>query len=516
MLLTATLLVSALAAAEPSADWRLVAAYDASSTASAVGLPRPSFVWPPDPPMAELCGPAKAPMGLGLREAEAIALGTSPVLALVLEQVGPDAPGLTNRNVRVSLGQGAYLLQPAVEPRGLRVRVHASGAARELLRATQLVQTQLAMELCLEHKTGRGWLGQDRDRLRQAFLLDPPDGGHPDRMYFGGQRDPVPALLGPPDACFVREPGPSGGEAASGGRGDSTLSLVPSDVWGASLRWCPAELQRGDLRRTDRGAQASAPLRLSGELEGGAPTRPGVWRDLVVEVSAPTEDSPPRLRASLDETVLLADAPVFADDSENPGLTDVLAEIPYEYPSLLGAGRTYTVLLIPNWQLVEGLRRLESGTPERPLPTGGGEVRDGVTWVLTHPELLSVQVPTQAGAAEEDWYDLATTLRGGPKGVEGWGYATGLLASRSPVALAVSEAVPWDAAALAQRATPAALLLGGAGALVVLMLAGLRRLPELWLPVPEERASYWPGLPREKEEEPENPETDVVGGPPKS
>ena len=52
----------------------------------------------------------------------------------------------------------------------------------------------------MEHKVGRGWTGADGDRLRQAFLLDPPDNNRPDRRYFGGQKDPVPGMLGPADA----------------------------------------------------------------------------------------------------------------------------------------------------------------------------------------------------------------------------------------------------------------------------------------------------------------------------
>ena len=67
----------------------------------------------------------------------------------------------------------------------------------------KLIRTQLEIELCLEHKVGRGWLGNDAENYGQAFLRDPPDHDRLDRKYFGGQRDPVPGLVGPSDACVV-------------------------------------------------------------------------------------------------------------------------------------------------------------------------------------------------------------------------------------------------------------------------------------------------------------------------
>ena len=59
----------------------------------------------------------------------------------------------------------------------------AGQASFDTARYQKFICTQLEIETCLEHKVGRGWLGNDRNRLRQAFLLDPPDGDRLDRKY---------------------------------------------------------------------------------------------------------------------------------------------------------------------------------------------------------------------------------------------------------------------------------------------------------------------------------------------
>ena len=132
---------------------------------------------------------------------------------------------ITNADVTVGLGvdQMAYTLQPMVMPRNLAINIDGyvepinpkepDAAAEEdtdlnsglfdTSRYQKLIRTQLEIELCLEHKVGRGWLGNDAEKLRQAFLLDPPDYDRLDRKYFGGQRDPIPGLIGPSDACVV-------------------------------------------------------------------------------------------------------------------------------------------------------------------------------------------------------------------------------------------------------------------------------------------------------------------------
>ena len=50
----------------------------------------------------------------------------------------------------------------------------------------------------------------------------------------------------------------------------------------------------------------------------------------------------------------------------------------------------YTVLRIPNWQIVEGLRRIDEEKPKEPRVTPGDGVQDGVGFVIDNPEYLFV------------------------------------------------------------------------------------------------------------------------------
>ena len=187
-LLSVLSLSNGVARADSSAPWRLVAVYDLAG-AAAVGREGKA-----DPSTS--CGPAKAPDGLGVFEAEAMASGLSPTLAILLRRE-PDAPPRPPHadELRVSLqdhGQ-RVTLQPATLPRALRVEITGGAEARY----KQLTRTMIEKELCLEHKVGRAWIGalNTQGALREAYLLDPPANSHVDRRFFGGQRDPVPALL---------------------------------------------------------------------------------------------------------------------------------------------------------------------------------------------------------------------------------------------------------------------------------------------------------------------------------
>ncbi|MCA9573291.1 MAG: hypothetical protein KC656_35890, partial [Myxococcales bacterium] len=210
------LLTTALAA---QGDWKLAGVYDATAAAWAPGLEE-GYTWRPHAGMSTSCGPAKSPDGLGVFEAEAVGSRLTPVLAVVLRgegRLGPD-------DVRVSLGRGKpeILLQPMVEPRHLAITVQGESGTE---RVAQLVRTQLETETCMEHKTGRAWTGHDATRVRQAFLLDPPAGSDRSRKFFGGQTDPVPGLIGPPDAC-LRITGDNALRADAQGSGEGSLTLV--------------------------------------------------------------------------------------------------------------------------------------------------------------------------------------------------------------------------------------------------------------------------------------------------
>ncbi len=520
LLLTAPLLGSSPALAA-DAPWSLVGVYDstalqgqrAAERAQAGEAAPSTYVWVAAPGMSGSCGVAKAADGLGVFEAESVSAGLAPALVILLEGAEGAAP-LTRDDVRVSLGKGqpALRLEPALMPRTISVSIEGEGG----IRYKQLVRTQLEMELCMEHKVGRAWIGGDETGLRQAFLLDPPDtdkseqsylgdgrdptapltpeDGLPDRKYFGGQRDPVPALLGPPDACLQRSPGLDA--ATSGGsKGEGSLDLVPSDIWGASLRWCN-ELEKGGAAELT--IPRSLPLRLSDLAGAPAPSAVRTRQALDVVVGPGENDADVHVSLSWGDQKLLVDQPLFSPprrEGEEPGIKDLLASVPYLYPTTGTAtdpGR-YTVLIIPNWQIVEALRRLYLGNPSTPLPIAGAGVQDGVGYLLHHPELLFVQVPEGGDREAETWLNLSEGLAGEPLGLRAWGYTTGLLFGRKPIALPGLEEPTWAQAAEAQRASRHGLFLGALAVLGVIGVAGLRRLSDLWTPVPEERVAYWPG-----------------------
>lgn len=507
---------------ESPSEWNLVGVYDPSALAK-LGAPPPeedatpsAYVWVPAGHMRQTCGPAKSPDGMGLFDAESMANGLTPTLAILLERDGEGDGSITPQDVRISLGRSGepeFELRPAVNPRYISLRIDGDAD----IRPKQLVRTQFEMELCMEHKTGRGWIGGDHTQLRQAFLLDPPIGGA-DRKYFGGQRDPVPPLLGPPDACIqYTDTAPVGaGDASS--RGDGSLELVPSDVWGASLRWCGVE-EVGDA--FVRGVK---PVPLTLGVTEGRPLRmtSSRWRELtttlhVVDVTPTDPGQEPtevRVDMTFGDAVVLDDQPLHQQPEGGvgePGLTDLLEQVPYEYP-MLGTHDDpfrYTILLVPNWQIVEGLRRMDAARLldndeelDKPRGDGGLGIQDGVGYVLDHPELLFVQLPKRGtdGSNPNDWLNLAQPLAGGPLGWNRWGSNPGMLSGRRPVALFGAKAPVWGQVMLAHNTSLNAFVLGSLAVLFGLLLLGLRRMSDLWTTVPEERVDFWPRVLSEEEE----------------
>jgi len=533
LLLLAGLTLGAREAHAAETGWSLVGIYDSSALgtmsatarAAAGQEPAGTYVWVPAPGMTGSCGAAKAADGLGVFEAESLSSTLAPALVVLLE-AAPDTAPLTRDDVRVSLGIDApnFRLEPALSPRVLSVSIGGEGG----IRYKQLVRTQLEMELCMEHKVGRGWIGGDEVGLRQAFLLDPPDtrsseasylgakqdpgapltpdDGLPDRKYFGGERDPVPALLGPPDACLVRSPDLDA-SASGGSKGEGSLDLVPSDIWGASLRWCTDQERDGNL---ELALPRPIPFRLSDLLGAPAPNPVPTRKGLDVVVGPGDRDEDVTVSLTWGDTVLMKDEPLFSklrtpredakegepeDGKEERGIKDLLASVPYAYPTTGTAGDPgrMTMLIIPNWQIVEGLRRLYLGNPRTALPLAGAGVQDGVGWVLNHPELLYVQVPQGGERNSETWLNLSEGLAGAPLGLRAWGYPTGLLFGRKPIAMPGRLEPGWELASEAQRASRHGVFLGALALLSALLVAGLRRLSDLWTPVPEERVAYWPG-----------------------
>jgi len=508
--------------------WTLAGAYDATALVALTGVPeeeRTRYKWVPSPGMSKSCGPAKRPDGLGVFEAEQVGNQLAPTLGVMLKWTG-DGPfePLRPEGVRVSIGLPDDLqtdegladkpqvrLHPMIEPRSIAVRITGPGEVRY----KQVVRTQLEMELCMEHKTGRGWNGGDSQQLRQAFLLDPPNRGLADRKYFGGQTQPVPALLGPPEACLFEDESLRTA-TSGGGQGEGRLELVPTDIWGAGLRWCAPGISDKALVTTGLPA---LPLRLGQLRKNQRITPPAArhWTELEVDVG---EGSAGDVLVNLTygDEVLLGGAPLFSDVridrdtfyDEPRGLIDLLAAVPYEYPSFTirdARGEVtdhYTLLLVPNWQVVEAMRRMhvrpacedahgERKPPEEcPLPDAGKGLQDGVGWLLAHPEWLFIQVPSLGGRADQ-WMSLSDAMGGGTLGWRNWGYMVGMLGGREPIGLPGIDIPTWGQVASAQRAPQHSLFLGSLAVLFGFVWLGARRAPDGWVRVPEERVAYWPG-----------------------
>lgn len=571
----------------PDADhadgWRLVGAYDASALRSTDLLLAPDdrpapyeYKWLSPAAMNKACGMGKAPDGLGIFEAEAVANRMMPALVLVVERTG-DVPALDTQRVRVAIGDGEpqFFLKPMVEPRYLQVAIDGGNVAP---RFRQQVKTQLQTYLCMEHKTGRAWQGGTLDQVRQALLLNPPDEilqDDPDpsdekvesvrlsdRKFFGGQSEPVAALLGPPSVCLGRAEDVAN-VAGKGGQGNSSLSLVPSDVWGASLVPCregtaPGRMYVGPLSMSL--SVSDEPLKPKGPREGLAPkvkeaadarpeeeasdadtlakldTHRRTWSQMRISMRA-TGDTPTDQHVSVQfsgremssgaggkdhSAEILPDQPMFVNvEGGEVGLIDLVSGMPYRFPTTgpeLDPER-YSVLIVPNWQVVEGVRRLRAGSLDRPRNTGGDGVQDGVGWILDHPDSLFVMVPRnaeidpwQTPLGGDDWLNIAGVMSGGFAGLRDWGYTVGILAGRTPIALPGPVVPTWFQASTAQRAPQHSLVLGSSAVLIALLLAGLVRIRDMWTRVPEERVAFWPGPPVEEKKGDDMAELSKAGG----
>ena len=455
-----------------AAPWQVVAVADLSALGAADEL---SFWWP-SAGMEASCGPAKGPLGIGIPEAQAMAHGLMPTLAIVLESTGyEDRPPLDREQVQLLLGEldEPFFLEPAVVPRHVTVALEETwdGVVRA---AEQRVERQIERGLCLEHKLGRAWIGGQGDDLRQALLIDPPEGlGGQDRRYFSGQSDPVPALLGPPDACWRGEYPQH--DATLGTRGAGSLSIQMSDVWGASLRSCDpvATVGAGVLDSREMplavpGSSAQAADRrwqgLSATMEGDAPT--------AMSISA-TWDGGFGPEHLLVHEPLAPSIPLV--DAEDPteaatrggGDIDLLARVPYRYPVVFGSdGAPHVALLVPGWQLEEGMRRVYGLGDTLPDDV------DAVAWTLGN--LDRTQLRIRSDEAEDTWIRVPT------------GSALGAvfptaMAEPSAVApaviLAASTGEGSPAAARLGFAVRRSLVIAGLLAIVCLVGLGLAGLP---------------------------------------
>lgn len=503
--------------AAPEPGWRLVGAYDAAALLALGGEGASGgtvHAWEPTEAMVRSCGPTKHPDGLGFFEAEAMLGGHTPTLALLLERTGAGAARpLTPSDVRVSLGQDrpTVPLQPMVAPRRLGVTVTYTSAGREpqdVPPEVGLVLTQLRAELCLEHKTGRAWIGGTRKQIRQAYLLDKPEQGGVelggDRRFFVGQGAPVPAMAGPPDACLTIERPPARPPAQRApdslvqpdqAKGQGSLDMTNTDIWGADLRSCDGNPELPSY---------ALPLGLSASA-GEPPVRSASTRRALRVALDLTDSQSPSVSLELDGVPLLAERPLFGPETtptegQERALVDLLAQVPLEYPALGPAGAAagadpyrYTILLVPNWQIAEGLEEIQVAQAASGAP-------DAVGWVLRHPETLFVQVSSRAatgqhaGGEGEIWWALQRGMVGEGWAPRHWGYAVGHLFGRQPIVLPGGLEPTWAQSLEAHRAGAHALVLLSAAALLLVVGRGLVRVRDLWITVPEERVTWWPGV----------------------
>lgn len=547
------------AASSPPPEWRLVGLYDSASllTPSAELGVTSTFTWQPPAHMVSACGPVKHPDGLGMSEAEAVARGETPALVVILKAEQPNPKPLTSADLALVARRGPeaeakpYRLQPMVEPRRFVLDLGWDGAKVAtkdeplvVPMEMKLIETQLRVELCMEHKTGRAWIGGEQDAIRQAYLLDPPraaqgaDGALSslslggDRRHFGGQANAVPALLGPSTACVRRRGVEAATEplrdAAAGrqgqAKGEGSLDLIPTDVWGAEVSVC-GEGEGGAGGGADN---TRMPLRVE-RNDGSSPKILGPsLTELKVHLAWETVTAPadPSKGEKEGETVtkqvalvtlkedgvnLLTRAPLISEDSTSgagQSLLDLLAHVPVRYPTLSPASAStdpwastettaqgdepppvYTALIVPAWQLNELLG-------DTTVATGGsaGEVIDGVGWALRHPNQLSVLLRTGDPKANQ-WVNLASGAVGEGFHPRSWGYTVGHLYGREPL-VAPGELTPgWEATLVARRADAQAMFLLSASVALLIAGVGLTRVRDLWSGVPEERVTWWPTAP---------------------
>jgi hypothetical protein len=372
-------------------EFSLVGFYDLSSVMSVAKRDGSQFRWVPSQALNDSCGDAKAPYNMNIMEAEASASGMNPTLVVVLRREGKleyinrnqescirgssldcHIRPITNHDLHVGLGVSGidFSLQPMVMPRDIYVSLRGSfneqdegvdGSSRSLSgeqdtsRYEKLLKTQVELELCLEHKVGRGWMGGDQKQIRQGFLLDPADEGENDRKFFNGQRDPVPALIGAPNACLdSRFAGPS-----TALKGKHDLIMTPSDIWGATLPTCVQATKDRPLAKKGK----HLPFQISKNGSRMLQPQRKFWSILDIEVSAKGSSTDDVLIDVLyNGKEVFSEERLFPIDGNRNSIIDILPRLPYAYPSVgtKDDPDAYVMLMIPNWQIVEGLRRMFS------------------------------------------------------------------------------------------------------------------------------------------------------------
>lgn len=482
-------------------DWSLAALYDGAAVARAGGEPPGlGFSWQADAIVEEACGRPKGPIGLGgAMDAEIMGRAAEPYLVALL--AGPADQRITVHDLMIFAGDTSrpQWLAPAVVPRvlSLDARISPEVMGADATKMLQQLQSQLTVQLCLEHQVGRAWQGLGAvdgmtDQVMQnTFMLDRVD--HEDRRLFVGQGIAVYPLLGPPLwapawHAPLREPLEAAGAQLSaadlfafrtpmrmplksdGSWSDRWMRLevggaqCPGCQWEPAPTWGLTRLQL-TVRKKDDGLGLSA----SYELGEGA-----TWAWNNGEVVAI-----PRVEEVDGELV--------------ESLYDVLSAVPYEFPRVVArpvdergrpAGEPQlglALLMIPNWQLANA--RADLAGDYRPLDGLDPEPVDAVGWFLEHPRELHI-IDKATGV------DLLAPVQGSQW--TRWGSTPGFRASASPIGLAGVEEITSSQQSAAVRAGAGHLVLVAVLLLLIFLVPGLLRVPDLWAPTPRERAWGWP------------------------
>jgi hypothetical protein len=545
-------------APEATGAWSLVGLYDGAALARLDGpASGGGYTWQADPGVEDWCGRAKGPLGLGgAMDAELMARGRVPYLVAVV--AGPADEALTTADLSLFVSRrgdaeagedqqsaaGRQPLAPAVVPRRLEVSVLQDATVdpdgvREM---TRQLQAQLTVQLCLEHQAGRAWTGVADDPARRAstnpmqniFMLDEVQ--DETRRIFVGQGAAAAPLLGPP--VWTPQWRPSSNE--------------PAVVTGRSLRSAdlfafrsPASRPHHDPLPPTLSPAREWPERFVTLAGGGVacpscawtPAPPNAVTELVLTVTElGLGDQTPqplglsarwrtrRGAADSDEgwhdwsagEVKPIPGDSDAEGQELKALPDVLGAVPYEYPRLLArpdggperarepsTDQALTVLVVPNWQLVNAWRFVETARPD-PLESLGPDPVDGVGWILEHPELLGIQkldgAPDDGG--ERRALSLSASLHGERSGALDWlprprfGATPDFRARSAPVAVLGVGEVSSHMQRLATRSGLDHLVLVALIVLSMILLPGLSRVPNLWSARPRERAWGWPSRKR--------------------
>jgi len=576
--------------------WRLVRSYDLTALGALAKID-PAFAWRPVAQMQESCGPSRTPVGLGITETEALTHGLMGAVVLELEgpwgstrpldrdslEVWYYVPDKSMRSSAVGEEKRAGLdddrvggwvrLEPAVLPRALRVSVSDAASVSEVATgavepsatvppqapdisdsAWQVgsVRRALSLQLCLEHKLGRGWRQFTQNELEEALLMKVSEQPEDPGLAFAGQGARVPMMLGNPDACFVADE--RHGPSVRGGRTTRPAPyLHASDVWNGDLRTCgedeaalgtslpsgsvPLFLQFGDLWTVSRApTYETLMVKLGDSPVDQAPIVSATHTRVEALAARPLDEpvTPPApdleqdpIYAKSGDKMSVAPIPssilvedfLFGPQAESGlrgnKLLDILAKVPLRYPEFFredlddyrGKDSRVVPLIIPAWQLLPlHCRELDQETQESTScrddtywsedQTAGHD--DPVSRLLAQPGRLSVRVRGESDDGQPVWYELNPAWASNPWMRSVRRLLTGAQGERQAGYITIGYQGSGQGLSSITTDPLPGLLVGAAVIALFWLLLGLRRISDLWTSPPELRFDRWSTKPPKK------------------